>query len=100
MMSMQPSASLREALDQMEDLRKRSLLITRITIYPSIAFLALSVLLLLFHSNKSLGVAYGIISLFGTIAAAALNIQSAANANTQRILKAIELSSRGEPRAD
>ena len=95
----QPFASLREALDQMERLRKRSLLITRIVIYPSVVFLALSVSFLLFHPNKWLGLAYGIISLFSMIGAVALDIEGTANANTQRILKAIEMSSRAEPRA-
>ncbi len=92
----QPSAPLHEALAHMERLRKRGLLITRIVIYPSVAFLAMSVLFLLFHPNKWLGVAYGIISLFGLTGAAALNVESTINANTQRILKAIEMSSRSE----
>jgi hypothetical protein len=90
----QPSESLHEALDQIERLRKRYLLITRIMVYPCVVFLAMSVLFLLFHPNKWLGMAYGIISLFGMIGASALSIADAGNANTQRILKAIELSSR------
>ena len=63
-------------------------------IYPCFVFLAMSVLFLLFHPNKWLGMAYGIISLFGMIGASALSIADAGNANTQRILKAVELSSR------
>ncbi|MCL4850819.1 MAG: hypothetical protein KJZ78_05490 [Bryobacteraceae bacterium] len=63
-------------------------------IRPCIALLALSVLSPLFHRNKWLGFAYGIVSLFRMIGAAALNIMTTENANTQRILKAIELSSR------
>jgi hypothetical protein len=95
-MPQEPSASLRDALDQMERIRKRNLLITRIALYPSVLFLILSVLLMLFHSNKWLGLTYGVISLFGMIGAGVLEIQRSASANTQRILKAIEISCRGE----
>ena len=95
-MPQEPSASLRDALDQMERIRKRNLLITRMALYPSVLFLILSVLLMLFHSNKWLGLTYGVISLFGMIGAGVLEIQRSASANTQRILKAIEISCRGE----
>ena len=98
-MPQEPSASLRDALDQMEHVRRRNLLITRIALYPSVLFLAMSVLLMLFHSNKWLGLTYGIISLFGMIGAGVLEIQRSASANTQRIIRAIEVSFRGEPRA-
>lgn len=97
-MPQEPSAALREALDQIERSRKRGLLITRIAIYPSVLFLVMSVLLMLFHPNKWLGLTYGIISLFGMIGAAVLDIERSVNASTQRILKAIDLSFRGEPR--
>lgn len=96
-MTQGPSASLRDALDQMERIRKRNLWITRAVLYPSVLFLAMSVLLMLFHSNKWLGLTYGIISLFGMIGAGVLEIQRSAGANTQRILKAIETFSRGDP---
>ena len=94
-MPQEPSASLRDALDQMESVRRRNLLITRIVLYPSVLFLAMSVLLMLFHSNKWLGLTYGIISLFGMIGAGVLEIQRSATTTTQRILRAIEVSSRG-----
>ena len=98
-MPQEASATLREALDQMERMRKRGLLIERIVIYPSVLFFVWSVLFLLFHPNKWLGLAIGIASLFGMIAAVGLDIQRGVNSATQRILKAIEISSRGEPRA-
>jgi hypothetical protein len=98
-MPQESSAALRDALDQMERSRKRGLLITRIALYPAVVFLVMSVLLMLFHSNKWLGLTYGIISLFGMIGAAALDIERCVNASTQRILKAIDMSFRGEPRA-
>ena len=98
-MPQESSASLRDALDQIEHARRRNLLITRIVLYPSVLFLALSVLLMLFRSNKWLGLTYGIMSLFGMIGAGVLEIQRSASANTQRILRAIEVSFRAEPRA-
>jgi hypothetical protein len=98
-MPQEASATLREALDQMERIRKRGLLIERIVLYPSVLFFVWSVLFLLFHPNKWLGLTIGIVSLFGIIGAVGLDVQRSVNSATQRILKAIEISSRGEPRA-
>ena len=97
-MPQEPSATLREALDQMESKRKQVLLIERIVIYPSVLFFVWSVLFMLFHPNKWLGLTIGIVSLYGMIGAAMLDICRSINVSTQRILKAIEMSSRGEPR--
>ncbi len=75
----------------MERMRKKSLLITRIVLYSSLSWFAVSLVFLLFHPNKWLGLAFGIISLFGISGAVGVHMEYIANANTQRILKAIEV---------
>lgn len=92
----QPSEGLASALDEIERLRSRSLLITRLLIYPSIVFLAVSILMLLFSPNKWLGLTYGIISLWALIAAVGIAGGKTAYANTQLVLKAIEALPRNE----
>jgi hypothetical protein len=83
-----PSEALANALNDIDRLRRRSLLVTRILIYPSIAFLAASIVTLLFSSNKWLGLTWGIISLWALIAA--VGVDTGKPANTRLILKAIE----------
>jgi hypothetical protein len=85
-----PSEALANALDDIERLRRRSLLVTRMLIYPSIVFFAASVLTLLFSSNKWLGLTWGIISLWALVAAVGADAGRCALANTRLILKAIE----------
>ena len=92
-MSEQPSEALRKALNEMELISKRSLLVTRLTIYPSVACFTACILMLLFSQNKWLGLACGIISLYALIGALGVFISGALCANTQRILKAIEMLS-------
>jgi hypothetical protein len=86
----QPSEALANALNDIERLRKRSLLVTRLLIYPSILFLTAAIVTLLFSPNKWLGLTWGIISLYGLIAAVGVDGGKTAYANTQLILKAIE----------
>ena len=97
-MSEQPSEALRKSLNQMELIGKRSLLVTRLTIYPSVLCFTVCILMLLFSQNKWLGLAFGIMSLYGMIGAFGVYISGAICANTQRVLKAIEILSEGEPK--
>ena len=97
-MSEQPSEALRKALNEMELLRKRSLLIARLLIYPSVVCLTVSILMLLFSQNKWLGLTWGIMSLYALIGAVGINICGTSNGNTQRILKAIEMLSERKPK--
>ena len=96
-MSEKPSEALRKSLNQMELIGKRSLLVTRLTIYPSVVCFTVCILMLLFSQNKWLGLAFGIMSLYGMIGASCVYISGAICANTQRVLKAIEILSEGEP---
>jgi hypothetical protein len=97
-MSEEPSEALRKALNEMEHLRKRSLLVTRLTIYPSVVFLTMSIVTLLFSENKWLGLTWGIISLYALIGAVGVNLSGTSFGNTRRILKTIELLSEGKPK--
>jgi hypothetical protein len=85
-----PSEALANALDDIERMRRRTLLVTRMLIYPSVVFFAGSIVTLLFSSNKWLGLTWGIISLWALVAAVGVDAGRAALANTQLILKAIE----------
>jgi hypothetical protein len=85
-----PSETLANALNDIERLRRRTLLVTRMLIYPSIVFLTASIVTLLFSANKWLGLTWGIISLWALVAAVGVDAGRAALANTQLILKAIE----------
>lgn len=93
----QPSEGLARALNEIERLRSRSLLVTRLLIYPSIVFLAAAILILLFSPNKWLGLTYAIISLYTLIAAVGIAECKTAYANTRLVLKAIEALPRNEP---
>ena len=93
----QPSEALRRALNEMELISKRSLLITRLTLYPSVVCLTASILILLFSPNKWLGVVWGIISLWALIGALGVYLSGAFSAAAQRILKAIEIVSERKP---
>jgi hypothetical protein len=97
-MSEQPSEALRKALNEMELISKRSLLVTRWTIYPSVVCFTVCILMLLFSQNKWLGLAWGIISLYALIGAVGVYISGALCANTQRILKALEVLSERSPK--
>ena len=97
-MSEQPSEALRKALNEMELISKRSLLVTRLTIYPSVVCFTVCILMLLFSQNKWLGLAWGIISLYALIGAVGVYISGALCANTQRILKALEVRSERSPK--
>jgi hypothetical protein len=97
-MSEQPSEALRKALNEMEVISKRSLLVTRLTIYPSVVCFTVCILMLLFSQNKWLGLAWGIISLYGMIGAVGVYISGAFCASTRRILKAIEMLSESKPK--
>ena len=97
-MSEQPSEALRKALNEMELISKRSLLVTRLTIYPSVVCFTVCILMLLFSQNKWLGLAWGIISLYALIGAVGINICGTSNGNTQRILKAIAMPSERKPK--
>jgi hypothetical protein len=92
-MSEEPSEALRRALNEMEVISKRSLLVTRLTLYPSIVCFTACILMLLFSQNKWLGLAWGIMSLYALIGALGVYISGAVCANTRRILKAIEIVS-------
>lgn len=92
----QPSEGLAKALNEIERLRSRSLLVTRLLIYPSIMFLAAAILILLFSPNKWLGLTYAIISLYALIGAVGIAGGKTAYANTQLVLKAIEALPRNE----
>jgi hypothetical protein len=75
----------------MDLISKRSLLVTRLTIYPSVVTFTASILLLLFSQNKWLGVAFGIMSLWAMIGSFGVYLSGILCASTQRILKAIEI---------
>lgn len=92
-MASEQSEALRRVLNEMEAVRKRSLLVTRLTIYPSVVFFTAGTIMLLFSPNKWLGLTFGIISLFGCIGAVGVNVSGSVLCNTQRILKAIEILS-------
>ncbi len=90
LMPEQPSEALANALNDIERLRKRSLLVTRLLIVPSIVFLVAAVVTLLFSQNKWLGLTWGIISLYAQIAAVGIAGGGTAYANTRLIFKAID----------
>jgi hypothetical protein len=90
-MSEQPSEALRRALNEMEYIGKRSLLVTRLTLYSSIACFTVCILMFLFSQNKWLGAVWGIISLFTVTVSVAIYISGLVCASTLRILKAIEV---------
>lgn len=92
-MSEETSEALRRALNEMELIGKRSLLVTRLTIYPSVVCFAACILMLLYSQNKWFGLTLGIISLWALIGALGVYISGAICANTRRILKAIEIVS-------
>jgi len=84
---------MRRALNEMELISKQSLLVTRLTIYPSVVCFTACILTLLFSQNKWLGVTWGIMSLYALIGALGVYLSGAFCANTRRILKAIEIIS-------
>jgi hypothetical protein len=86
----QLSESLANALNDIDRLRKRSLLVTRLLIVPAIGFLVAAIVTLLFTPNKWLGLTWGILSLYAQIAAASIAGGRAAYTNTRLILNAIE----------
>ncbi len=92
----QPSEALANALNDIERLRKKSLLVTRLLLYPSILFFAAAVITLLFSPNKWLGITWGVISLWALIAAVGIDGGGTGYANTRLILKAIEALPRKE----
>ena len=97
-MSEQPSEALRRALNEMELISKRSLLVTRLTLYPSVVCFTVCILVLLFSQNKWLGLAWGIMSLYALIGAMGVYISGVLSANTRRIIKAIEMFSGKTPK--
>jgi nitrate reductase gamma subunit len=86
--------SLRKALDEMDTLRKRSLWITRLMLIFSIVFLLAAYGFMLFSPMPWFGMFCAVSSLYALIGGAAVNVAGASNANTQRILKAIDSLSR------
>jgi hypothetical protein len=83
------SEALPQALNENERARKRALLITRLTIYPSVACFVLCILMLLFSANKWLGLTWGIMTLYGLVGAVGINVSTSLAGHTRRILKAL-----------
>jgi hypothetical protein len=94
----QPVEALRNALDEIDRLRRRSLAFTRFLVYPSIAFLTLSIAILLLRGNVALGVTYALITLFVFIGACTISVSGTSYKNTHRILKAIQMLSEKMPK--
>jgi hypothetical protein len=74
----------------MEVRRKRGTAITRFLLFPWFLFLVMSIALILLRGNVALGLVYGLLSLQSIIGAFAISQGVTSNANTQRILRAIE----------
>jgi hypothetical protein len=100
LMPEQPSEALAKALNDIERARRRCLLVTRALIYPSTALFAAAVLMLLYSSNKWLGLTFGIISLYGQISSMAIAGGMTTLTNTRLILNAIEKLPGSEGRRD
>ena len=96
-MAEQPTEALREALNEIEEISKRSLLVTRLTLYPAVVCFTASILMMLFSQNKWLALAFGIMALFSMLGALGVYISGAVCASTRRILKAIEILSERLP---
>ncbi len=97
-MSEQPTEALRNALRDMDRLRKRSLALSRFLVFCSIAFLIISFAIFLLRGNVALGMPYALLTLYAAIFGCAINLSGTSYANTQKILRAIEALSRNEPR--
>ena len=81
---------LRAALDEMEVRRKRGTAITRFLLFPWFLFLVMSLALILLRGNVSLGLVYALLSLQSLVGGFAISQGATSNANTQKILRAIE----------
>jgi hypothetical protein len=97
-MSEQPAEALRRALNEIDRLRKRSVMVSRFLVYTWIAFLVAAYPIFLFRGAVWLGMPFALVSLSALIAGVGINVAGASYANTQRILRAIEMLSQEKPK--
>jgi len=72
-------------------IRKRTLLVTRLTIKPTVVYFAVSIIMMLYGPYKWLALAYGVIGLFSIIGSVGVYVAGAVATSSLRILKAIEI---------
>ncbi len=88
-MTEQPSEALRRALNEIDQLRYRSLWMTRFLLVITILFMCASFAIFLLRGNVALGMPFALVTLWSAIFAVGINVSGTSYTNTLKILKAI-----------